>query len=264
MALFTPAKKAFLIASILYACLLLIGYAWYSFSTQAQEKQLTLTTVPVTLSMFKHTVSAKPIPKETQVIQPEPTDSVLPVKETIEKTITKQTDLALKPEPKKEPIKKSPPPKKINAKPQITPVKPVIKIPPTPPPLPKEKTPPSPEITTKPLKKEITPIHPNLSAHAEQSYLSELNTIIAQHAYNSYPRRAKRRNWQGEVLIKFTLLPNGRITRLSLVESSGRQLLDNAALHIFQIKMNQQFKPFPKEIKRTQWQIKVPVSYHLN
>ena len=84
------------------------------------------------------------------------------------------------------------------------------------------------------------------------------------HAQTTYPRRAKRRQWEGVVVIEFKLLSNGKITQLSLVNSSGKSILDTAALSIFQKRMKGQFKPFPKEIQRKYWQIKVPVNYQLN
>jgi protein TonB len=267
MTTFSPAKKAFLMASILYALLLLLGYVWYTSTSPALKKEsVKLTALPVTLSMFQPPtpivvpVSIPKVVEEAQ--QPKP---ITPVDRQTEMPIT---PVKISPPPKKTEVKQKELPKKTLEKPKEvfkevlkeTPPKPSVKpsIAPKKIPPPTQAIESTKELTSKPI------IHPNQSASAEQSYLSELNTIIAQHAYNSYPRRAKRRNWQGEVLIQFTLLPNGRITHLSITESSGRQLLDNAALQIFQVKMNQQFKPFPKEIVRTQWRIEVPVSYHLN
>ncbi len=275
MNVLTPAKKAFLMAIVIYALLLLLGYIWYNASAETKTERVTLTTVPVTLAMFQSPeVILEPTPaiiEETP--QPEPIKPVeqlieQPIEQVIEPIPKKVAPVPKPIEPKIMPEKTAPPPKKeeVTQKPlevpketpketpSIEPKTETKKI--LPPPI--QATEPTKEITTEPA------IHPNLSDKAEQSYLSELNAIIAQHAYNSYPRRAKRRNWQGEVLIQFILQPNGRITRLSIVESSGRQLLDNAALEIFQLKMNHQFKPFPKEIVRTQWRIEVPVSYNLN
>ncbi|MCF6298906.1 MAG: energy transducer TonB [Thiomicrorhabdus sp.] len=272
MTRFTPAKKAFLVAISLYALALFFGYMWYSSSADSKKELVKLTTVPVTLSMFQNEVMVvEPAPNIIEATPPEPVEPVTPPIEEIIKQEAPIPEVSIKeptvpPKPNKIPVKISPPPKKAIVKQQEPP-----KLPPTPhaETTPEVSTkilpPPIQETASEPLK-EPAPliVDPNVSAQAEQSYLSELNAIIAQHAHNSYPRRAKRRNWQGEVLIQFTLLPNGQITRLSIIESSNRQLLDNAALQIFQLKMNQQFKPFPKEIVRAQWRIEVPVSYHLN
>ncbi len=257
MTRFTPAKKSFLIAFVLYALLLLTGYIWYT-STLTKKALPELTEVPITLSMFQ---VAPPTPKRVEVVQPAPIKAVeppplkpiekrpAPIEKPSKPPIKKPVEPATK-----TPIKISPPPKPT--------IEPVIEVQPkAPPPIPAIKSAEKP--VAEPLEMPSSPIRTNQAAKAEERYLSELNAIIAQHAYNSYPKRAKRRNWQGDVFIQFTLEPNGRISQLSIVESSGRKLLDNAALQIFQVKMNQQFKPFPKEITRTKWRIKVPVSYNL-
>lgn len=46
----------------------------------------------------------------------------------------------------------------------------------------------------------------------------------------SYPKRAKRRGYQGQALVLIELNATGGIDKLSLSKSSGYQLLDNAAL----------------------------------
>ena len=98
---------------------------------------------------------------------------------------------------------------------------------------------------------------------AEQSYLNALQKAIVKHAQDTYPRRAKRRHWEGEVKISFTILPNGNIVNLKIVETSGKSILDQAALSIFQEKMQSRFKTFPETIKRETWDITVPVHYGL-
>jgi len=270
MSALTPAKKAFLLAITLYTLLLFLGYLWYTANTTIKTERETLTTVPVTLAMFQPQISTvEPAPKKVEATPPEPIKPAPPV----EKIVSVETPI---PAPKKTPIKVSTPPKKVDVIPDepvkeplkkpTEVIKKVVSNPRTKPETETKEILPPPVQAVEHTQESVVespPTHPNLTAKAEQHYLSELNAIIAQHAYNSYPRRAKRRNWQGEVLIQFTLLPNGRITRLNIIESSGRQLLDNAALEIFQRKMNQQFKPFPQEIARTQWRIEVPVSYYL-
>jgi protein TonB len=45
-----------------------------------------------------------------------------------------------------------------------------------------------------------------------------------------YPRRAKDLGWEGRCLVEFVLLADGAIRHLHVMESSGRPLLDEAAL----------------------------------
>ncbi|MBD3754534.1 MAG: energy transducer TonB [Gammaproteobacteria bacterium] len=83
------------------------------------------------------------------------------------------------------------------------------------------------------------------------------------HAAHSYPRQAKRRHWEGIATLQFTLLPDGRITGLALLNSSGKSLLDEAALDIIRERMANHFRPFPESVARPQWPIQVPVSFRL-
>lgn len=55
-----------------------------------------------------------------------------------------------------------------------------------------------------------------------------LHEELSRHFY--YPAIAQRRNWQGEVLIEFTVTSNGDITKIHINTSSGYKVLDNAAI----------------------------------
>jgi len=119
-------------------------------------------------------------------------------------------------------------------------------------------------VTSNQAKKVSAPAYTaQQTASAEQAYLHELRKQIINYARDTYPRRAKRRHWEGDILIQFTLTPAGNITKLKIIQGSGKKILDQAALEIFQVKMSNHFRAFPKEINRELWTIKVPVSYHL-
>jgi len=275
----SSSKLSFIIAFILYGLLLVVGYwLWVSQPIKPQNKPA-LTQVPVSLAMF-----AEPVVQEQPPIE-QPTPKIEPiVKEPIveEKIIEKPVVKEIKPEPKPLP-KKIPKPKPIKKeikkvikktieKPPIKkPVKPVEQVKPTPKPVISAKEPikevPKTQAKVPPKvlpKKQSAPAYnAQQTANAEQIYLSELRKQIIQYAHDTYPRRAKRRHWEGDVTIEFNLMPNGRIVGLKIVESSGRSILDQAALEIFQVKMANMFKPFPKEVNRKVWQIKVPVTYNL-
>lgn len=49
-------------------------------------------------------------------------------------------------------------------------------------------------------------------------------------AHFVYPLLARQRNWQGEVLLAFSLERDGRISNVRVARSSGYSLLDHAAL----------------------------------
>lgn len=268
--------QAFIISLLLYGVLLAVGYWVFS---QPIKKEPDLVPVAVTLAMFQAPQEqvVEPVSEEQPLIEPEPEKKPEPIEEPVEQP---------KPEPKPEP--KPDPKPVVEPKPEPKPVpKPEPK--PTPKPEPKPKPMPKPEpkveplpvskplseakplpkappkATPKPAPKKVEPLFtPGQIATAEQQYLYALREEISMHAQSTYPRSAKRRQWEGTVMIQFTLMPNGKISQLALINSSGKSILDAAALSIFQERMNNQFKAFPKEIMRQEWQIKVPVNYQLN
>lgn len=250
--------KATLFTIVLYSLTLGVGYWFFSIEQQASNhSNALLKEVPVTLSMFQMQLppaqkptppklinkpeSIKPLPKKPQPIKP----------------------IKLKPVPIIEPA----------IKPIIMPViKPIAEVSPVIEP----KVEVTSELQQKPVQVAVEqpviralPIikKPQFSqqqiAIAEQLYLSALRDKIALHASNSYPKRAKRRHWEGTVKLEFILHANGQIKALAIIKSSGRQILDHAATNILQSKMNSQFLPFPKEIDRQRWHITIPVNFSL-
>ena len=66
--------------------------------------------------------------------------------------------------------------------------------------------------------------HPN----AAYSVLSEIRARIER--AKRYPEAARRMRLGGETLVKFSIDPQGGLAELKIVESSGSELLDTAAL----------------------------------
>ncbi|MDQ1362268.1 MAG: periplasmic protein TonB [Pseudomonadota bacterium] len=52
--------------------------------------------------------------------------------------------------------------------------------------------------------------------------------------YFYYPEAARRRNWQGDVVLQFNLLPDGHLDQIRIHQSSGYTSLDEAAVHALQ------------------------------
>lgn len=270
-------RLSFIIAVLIYGSLLLGGYWLFSVEVKKPIEPLEETrALPVNLTMFQSTPEPTPEPTPPETVSQPITEPMVEPETVPEPEPTPEPKVLPKPKPvptpKPEPLPE-PPPKPTPEPPKPKPVveKPKVTTPPTPP---KKVTPsPAPTVETTPAKNskqppsEVKPVPPQHSAqqvaNAEQNYLSELRSEILIHAQNTYPRQAKRRQWQGVVTLSFTLLPNGRITGLSIQESSGRQLLDDAATSIVQQRMNNQFQAFPPEIDRKEWKISIPVSYHL-
>jgi len=61
-----------------------------------------------------------------------------------------------------------------------------------------------------------------------------------------YPAEARARGVTGELLVGFTILNDGRLSRLDLVKTSGSSILDQAALRAIQ--QAAPYAPFPKQI----------------
>ncbi|GAB6069635.1 hypothetical protein JCM30760_07320 [Thiomicrorhabdus hydrogeniphila] len=269
----SPSKLSFIIAFLLYGLFIAVGYWIWTEEPFKPQTKPALTKVPVNLAMFAEPVVQEKPPIEQPTPKVEPVVEEKPIEEkVIEKPVVKKVKPEVKPKPvpKPKPIKKpvkkeikKPIKKPIEKPPVKKVVKPVEQVKPSPKPIVTSKEPVKNVPKVEPKKQSAPSYSKQQTADAEQIYLSALRQKIVQYAHDTYPRRAKRRHWEGDVTIEFNLMPNGRITGLKIVNSSGRTILDQAALEIFQVKMANKFKPFPKEVNRKVWQIKVPVSYNL-
>ncbi|MBS9435846.1 energy transducer TonB [Photorhabdus noenieputensis] len=81
-----------------------------------------------------------------------------------------------------------------------------------------------------------------------QSYQAALRREIEKH--KRYPRRAKKMKQQGIVQVRFSLLDSGDLTNHQLVQSSGADELDRAALAAIQQARSVGLKPagLPREL----------------
>ncbi len=64
-------------------------------------------------------------------------------------------------------------------------------------------------------------------AASSNPLLAQIKTNLARHFH--YPRIARQRGWEGEVILGFILNADGRITTIKVLKSSGFLLLDQAA-----------------------------------
>ncbi len=115
------------------------------------------------------------------------------------------------PPPKPQPVVKKPKPveraKPVEVKSEPLPVQPeVTAAPPLPAPAP-EPSPPRPVLT---------------QATADAGYL--------RNPAPSYPRFAQDQGWEGGVILNVLVLPNGKPKEITILKSSGRKLLDDAAV----------------------------------
>jgi protein TonB len=60
-----------------------------------------------------------------------------------------------------------------------------------------------------------------------------LQLISTARKYKRYPRVAMDNNWEGDVVVRMVIGPNGMISALSVKSSSGHEVLDQQALEMF-------------------------------
>ncbi len=75
-----------------------------------------------------------------------------------------------------------------------------------------------------------------------------------------YPRDARRRGEEGNVMLLVDVLPNGRVGEISVESSSGHRLLDDAAVKAVR---RWRFEPAKKTGRPVQAQVRIPVEFNL-
>jgi protein TonB len=73
----------------------------------------------------------------------------------------------------------------------------------------------------------------------------------------AYPVRARRMGWEGRTVVSFTILENGRVQNIKILNSSGYDLLDDNVLDTIT-----KVEPFPKPPVRAE--LRIPIMYRLN
>ena len=76
--------------------------------------------------------------------------------------------------------------------------------------------------------------------------------------YEEYPPVARRRHWVGTTVVQLRLTPEGKVTDISVVEKSGYEILDEAAVKMIR---NASPLPIPPEGLRT---VLVPIKFRLD
>ncbi len=98
------------------------------------------------------------------------------------------------------------------------------------------------------------------SAESYQERYREENLSVIREAilsYLRYPPIARRMGWEGTVLVRFTLLPDGRLGESRVEKGSGHKVLDRSALEAVKLA----HKDFPKP--REKVTLVIPIVYRL-
>lgn len=99
------------------------------------------------------------------------------------------------------------------------------------------------------------PSPPKVEENYEEENLGKIRSILAERL--KYPKNAQRLKQQGECIVTFTLEPSREVHQITLTQSSGFELLDDAAKELIENSSSE----FPKPKKSVR--ISVPISYKL-
>jgi len=94
----------------------------------------------------------------------------------------------------------------------------------------------------------------------EASYRDRIRQAVDAHKH--YPRMARRLGVEGRVVLAFTLRADGRLAGVRVAESSGSELLDEAALQA--VRDAAPFPPFPEGVGRERWDFTLPLYFALD
>lgn len=94
---------------------------------------------------------------------------------------------------------------------------------------------------------------------AQRKYLGDLMAWLAEH--QEYPPALKKKRIEGVVHVRFTVAKDGRVTNMSIVESSGYPELDDAALAV--LRRANPVPKFPRKLKREQMSLTLPIEFSL-
>ena len=96
---------------------------------------------------------------------------------------------------------------------------------------------------------------PKVEENYEEENFGRIRTILAERL--KYPKNALRLKQQGETMVTFTLGNNREISQITISQSSGFELLDDAAKDLIESAATE----FPKPKKTVR--ITVPIAYRL-
>ncbi len=102
-----------------------------------------------------------------------------------------------------------------------------------------------------------------LPSQEEKTFLKQyLQEVAAKiNAVKHYPRRARKKGWEGTVVIALHILPTGRVEKVVLATGSRYDTLNKAALQA--IEKAQPFPKFSQGVSLKSISVKVPIQFTL-
>jgi protein TonB len=187
----------------------------------------------------------------------------------------------LRPQPNAEPRLENRPEPKVEPRPEPQPVpppriEPKVEVAPDVKPVPREVAPPvvqqsrEPSETTPTVSRPVPaptavqpPAQPKVDESRERSLKDQYQQMISARIkqYEEYPPIARRRHWEGTTVIQLTLTPEGKVSRVTVLEKSGYDVLDEAA-----VRMIQKASPLPlppEGLRGRELTVQVPIKFKL-
>jgi protein TonB len=110
----------------------------------------------------------------------------------------------------------------------------------------------------------VAPPQPKAAdVNRERALVAQYEQIIAARIkqHEEYPPIAKRRHWEGTTIVQLRVSPDGKVTDISVVEKSGYEILDEAA-----VRMIRKASPLPVPPEGLQGRdrtVLVPIKFRL-
>ena len=119
-----------------------------------------------------------------------------------------------------------------------------------------------PPPTKTPPKEEVSApsINQNQIDTIETKYLAKVKKKKKKNKI--YPKAAKRLNQTGKVNVNFDILKNGEIRNVKVLGKSSFAKLDEASIELL-IKISN-FDEIPEELKKSVWNVTIPIDYSIN
>ncbi|MEV9477211.1 TonB family protein [Aliarcobacter butzleri] len=118
-----------------------------------------------------------------------------------------------------------------------------------------------PPAKTEPKEEVSAPtINQNQIDTIETKYLAKVRATIEKNKI--YPKAAKRLNQTGKVNVNFDILKNGEIRNVKVLGKSSFAKLDEASIELL-IKISN-FDEIPEELKKSVWNVTIPIDYSIN
>lgn len=105
----------------------------------------------------------------------------------------------------------------------------------------------------RPRIKTLTSVSARSSVDAE--YLNGWQERIEIIGNLNYPQEARRKQLYGELRLLVSLLPDGSVNNIEILQSSGQRVLDDAAIRI--VRLSSPFAAFPYELKKDVDQLEI-------